>query len=389
MSKHIIAGLDIGTSAIRVAVVEVERGGKSPRVLALIKRPSRGLRRGYVVSQEDAAQAVGEALREGERAARRRLRQVILAIGGITLESHLSDGQVVIVRPDAEITDTDIARAVELSENNLPNLANEHIIHTLPIGFKLDGKKIYGRPEGLRGTKLEAHTLFITSLKQHVHDLIRAVEANRVEVTEVVAAPLAGSLSLLTPAQKTAGVAVVNIGAQTTSIIVFEDGLPLSVKVFPVGASDITNDIALGLQIKLEEAEHLKLNPDNQNIGTKRKLYEIVEARLSDIFDYLNDHLKKIGKSALLPAGAIFIGSSSHAFDLERLARQALRLPIRVPTRAEDSHALPREVNDASWATAYGLCLYALDNHDYQPAIVAGVRRLTHTLGRWFKELLP
>ncbi len=389
MGKHIIAGLDIGTSAIRLAVVEIERGKKSPRVVALIKRPARGLRRGYVVNQEEATAAIGETFKEAARAAHLRLRRVILAAGSITVESRTGDGQVAIARADAEITDNDIARSVEIAETSLANLANEHILHTIPISFKLDGKKIYGRPEGLRGAKLETRALFITGLKQHIHDLVRAVEGNGVEVTEVVAAPLAGSLPLLGPTQKAAGCAVLNIGAQTTSLIVFEDGLPLSVQIFPIGASDITNDIALGLQVTLEEAEHLKLNPENQNIGIKRKLYEIIGARLSDIFDYIDGHLKKIGKSALLPAGLMIIGGTSQAFDIERLARQSLRLPARVPMRAEDGHALPREMNDASWATAYGLCLYGWENHDQRSTIWLAGQHALHQLGRWFKELSP
>ena len=120
-----------------------------------------------------------------------------------------------------------------------------------------------------------------------------------------------------------------NIGASTVSVVVFEDGLPISLEVFPIGSSHITNDIALGLQIPLDEAEKIKINYGTENTVSKKKLSDIIEARLNDIFEMIENHLKKINRNQVLPAGAILTGSGSNLFSVEEIAKASLRLPAK------------------------------------------------------------
>ena len=142
-----------------------------------------------------------------------------------------------------------------------------------------------------------------------------------------MASPLAGSLVMLSKAQKRAGCVLANIGAETVSIVVFENNTPVSLKVFPIGSSDITNDIALGLKIPLEEAEKIKRGGMSDAAYSKRKLDEIISSRLTDIFELIDAHLKKHNRDGLLPAGIIITGGGSSITSVQDLARAALRLP--------------------------------------------------------------
>ncbi len=371
---------------MRIAVCELDAGNKTPRVLALIKKESRGLRRGYVVNIDETTESIREAVAEAERTVKQRLRNVFLAVGGAPLSSRLSDGQVIVSRADSEITDHDVARVIEASEANLTDLANKKILHTIPLFYKLDGQKIIGRPEGLKGNKLEVKTLFITCLIQHLNNLIRAAEAAGLVVDDIVAAPLAASLVALTPAQKAAGVVLTNIGAQTTSIIVFEEGLPLSLQVFPIGSTDITNDIALGLRVPIEEAEKIKLGQDG-GLVLKKKLEEIVEARLSDMFELIDNHLKKMGRAGLLPAGIVLTGGGGQIEGIDKLARANLRLPARILTT--EATATTRPPKDSAWLVAYGLTMFGYNLDPEESYGLKLISRGKHKFFRWLRELWP
>ncbi len=387
MAKPIIVGLDIGTAAIRLVVSEISPDTGHLRVLAQIKKNSTGLRRGYVIDLEETTAAIKEAVAEAERQTKLRIRNAVLGIGGITLEARESTGQIAVSRADLEITDNDIKRVVELSANSLPDFANRRVIHTIPLAFKLDGKKILGRPEGLKGNKLEVKTLFISCLNQHLEDLVRAAELAGLSVDEIIVAPLAAAAAALTPAQKVAGCLLCNIGSQTTSLIVYEDGEPISLQVFPLGSNDVTNDIALGLRISLEEAEKLKLEGDATTMNIQRKLDEIIEARLSDMFELTENHLKKIGRDGLLPAGIIIVGGGAHVDDLEKLARQSLRLPAKIFDPGLEPQ-LKNQIRDAAWVVAYGLCLYRADL-GRQPSVKIKWRQTSGQFFRWFKDFWP
>lgn len=390
MAKTVIAGLDIGTSAVRLVVCEWSESGRAPRVLAQAKRESRGLRRGYVVNLEEALQSVKEVIQEAERQAKIKVKRVILGIGGITLEAKTGEGQIAVSTADLEVRENDIERVGEASEANLGDFTNRKIIHNFALAFKLDGKKVIGRPEGWKGQKLEVKTLFIHCLTQHLNDLIKVTTGAGLIVEDVVASPLAASLPTLNTTQKAAGCVLANIGSQTTSVIVFEDDHPISLQVFPLGSDDVTRDIALGLRIPLEEAERMKLESATA-LNLKRKLDEIIEARLSDMFELIESHLKKLGRNGLLPAGVIIVGGGANVENLDKLAKSQLKLPAKVFDPAEVGH-LKNQIRDSSWVVAYGLCLYGLADGGETPATTLGAEALGNAgrgIIKWLKELWP
>ncbi len=159
------------------------------------------------------------------------------------------------------MTDLDLAKLREQCEADIPpaSSANRRIIFDVPMQYKIDGTPVLGNPSGMTGNKLEQKMIFITCLDHHVADLIQAVNEAGIEVEDVMAAPIAAGFVTLSKSQKVAGCVLANIGAETVSIAVFENSIPTSLEVFPIGSTDITNDIALGLKVPLEEAEQIKI----------------------------------------------------------------------------------------------------------------------------------
>ena len=387
MARNIIAGIDVGTHTIRVVVSELVRGNGAPHIIGTGLAESKGLRHGYIVNERDAVESISAAIRTAQKSSGVTIKNAYLSIGGISLESLTSNGTTVISRADSEVTDLDIDKILKSSEDNLPNIQNKKIIDTIPVTFKLDGKEVLGKPQGMKGTKLEVRTLFITCLEQHLNDLVHAVEEAGVDVIDYVAAPIAASLIALSKKQRVVGCVLVNIGAETVSLAVFDDDTPISLQVFPIGSTDITNDIALGLRIPLEEAERLKLGSLSDN-HSKKKLDEIIEARLSDIFDLVEAHLKKIGRNELLPAGVIITGGGAGIGTIEDLARAALKLPSKIaaPLLLTNQKG---QVRDSSWFVAYGLCVYGFMDRRPSRGGSGGSSPLWNTVKGWLKELMP
>lgn len=374
MKKIITTGIDVGTSSVRIVVSEHIKGEELPRVLAMIHKKSRGVRHGYVTNIEEATRSIKEAISEAEKIARTKIELAYVGIGGISLESSVASGSIEIGKEgeeEKEVTEEDLNKVSEISGENLKKTINRYILQSVPIQYKLDGKKVLGKPIGMKGSVLDVKTLFITCLEQHRQALISAVENAGILIEEVIASPIASSNAILTKIQKTAGSVLVDIGAETVSIAVFEDGIPVSMEVFSIGSTDITNDIALGFKIPLEEAELLKIQRRDTG-STKKKLDEIINARLSDIFDLVQSHLKKIGRNSLLPAGAIIIGGGSSLETIDNFAREYLDLPAHasslvVPVvayslQAPNEGIVNKKVIESSWAVSFGLCVMFSEN---------------------------
>ncbi|HCB35376.1 MAG: cell division protein FtsA [Candidatus Taylorbacteria bacterium RIFCSPHIGHO2_02_49_25] len=393
MSRTIAVGIDIGTFQTRVVAAESAREGERelPRVIGVGFAESRGLRHGHILNQGDAVKSVKRALLQASKAAGVPIKRAIASIGGIGLGSIVSSGAVVISRADSEITELDINKAVEVSRQEIPAsfAQNRSILHTIPLLFKVDGRTVLGKPDSLKGSKLEVKTLLITCFENHVNDLLETLGEAGIEVEDLVAAPLSASLVTLTRQQKMAGVVLANIGSETVSIVVFENNVPISLEVFPIGSNDITNDIALGLRVPLEEAENIKRGSISGGTYPRKKLEEVIEARLSDIFELIEAHLKKLGRSGLLPAGIVLTGGGSAIDTVGDLAKSALRLPSRVASISFGDN-IRGQIRDASWSVAYGLCVIGLEHGEEET--ITGlklVRKTRNGLMNLLRQFLP
>ena len=394
MTRKPSIGIDVGTYQVKIMVALDERpnGNSVTKIIGTGFAESKGLRHGYIINQTDVTRALKIALAQSEKASGIRIKSAYISVGGIGLSSVASTGSTAISRADSEITELDTDKAVEASRGAIPQslTINRRVIHTIPIQFKVDGKIVLGtRPTGMKGSKLETKVLFVTALENHLYDLEQAVEDAGVEVRQVIAAPLAASLVTLTKSQRIAGCVLANIGAETVSIVVFENNLPISLETFQIGSNDITNDIALGLKVPLEEAERIKIGAITGAEYPKKKLDDIIEARLSDILDLIEAHLKKIGRNGLLPAGIILTGGGSGLAMLEELAKAALNLPSRIASMNWGG-GMREPIKDASWSVAYGLCRIGLSDEDEEATLGIGLaRRARGTLTGFFRQLLP
>jgi len=387
MIRNITVGIDVGSSVTRVVVGEFLKGEKNPKIIGEGISETRGLRHGYVVDSLLATVSVKNAVSMAEKSSGVKIKRAFVAFGGVSLRGENSSGSTIISKADGEVTTLDINKAQEDAEENL-NLNNKKIIQTYLISFRLDGKEVLGRLEGMRGTKLEIKALFVTCSIQHFDDLLEVIAGAGVETIDIIASPIAVSQIALSEKQKIAGVGLVDIGHQTTTLSVFENGSLTSIHTFSIGSSDITNDIALGLKIPLEEAENLKLGNMLQDFS-KKKLDEIIEARLSDIFELIENHLKKIKRSELLPAGIVFAGGGAHTGGLLELSKSELKLPSSLGTTDLFGN-FKTKLRDISWFTALGLVISGRDNNGYSEGSFANLfKDLKNSIKSSIKQLMP
>ena len=394
MSKKIAVGIDVGTYQIKVVVAEgVGSDDKEfPSVLGTGSAESKGLRHGYIINSTDVVKCLRQALSQAEKNSGLKISRAFLSVGGIGLESAVSTGSVMVSRGDSEIDELDINKLHEVCEKEIPAgaILNRKIIHSVPLQYKLDGRLVLGNnPVGLPGNKLECKILFITCLEHHLHNLIEAVDEAGVEVIDVMASPMAASLVTLSKSQKIAGCALANIGAETLTLAVFDENKPRSLEVFPVGSTNITNDIALGFKIALDEAEHLKIGGITSFNYPRKKFEDIIEARLEDMFELVEAHLKKIGQAHLLPAGVVMTGGGANIASIEEVAKKTLALPARVAViHTGDPSKSP--FKDSSWSVAYGLCIWGLSADD-SGSIKANkiVKIIKDKILKFVKQFLP
>jgi cell division protein FtsA len=384
------AGIDIGTFNVKVVIAAPPENPDAPmQIIGTGTAVSKGMRHGYIVDRSEAARSIKEAVMRAQSAAKVTIRSARLALGGVGLDEIKSTGDVTLTQSGGLVTERDIERALQDSEKRAtPKLVNRIVVHTIPLEYRVDGQKVFGKPAGLQGTKLSIDTLLITLLSQHHDDLIDAVEAAGVEVESVMASPLAASLVTLTKQQKVAGVCLANIGSETLSIIVFDNDTPISLKVFPVGSGDITNMLALQFQVPLTEAEQMKRGAVTGSDIPSKKTETIISARLKDMFTLINAHLKSIGRQRLLPAGIVITGGGSGSATAPEIARAILKLPSAVGLMANVARTAS---TDATWAVAYGLCrwAYAEDISDRGHSLSDVFSRTWEAVKQNFKSLLP
>ncbi|MEI8327667.1 MAG: cell division protein FtsA [Candidatus Taylorbacteria bacterium] len=393
MARNIITGIDVGTYSVKVVIASTreknERG--FPVMIGIGQAESRGLRHGYVTNIQDVAESIKSALRQAEEKAGVKVKKAFVSVGGIGLASTTVTSSIMTSRADAEIIPMDIEKLREQNEKDIPRseIANRRIIYDIPLVYKVDGYPSLGSPLGLKANKIELKTLYITCLDHHAADLIDAVNAAGIEVEDVMAAPIAASFVTLSKSQKVAGCVLANIGAETVSVAVFENSIPTSLEVFPIGSTDITNDIALGLKVPLEEAEQIKIGAITGSSYPRKKLEEIIAARLSDIFELIEAHLKKIGRNGLLPAGIIITGGGSGLSSIDDLARVSLRLPSKIGNigLVEGKSSF----KDATWAVAYGLTIWGVHADEGQEIDRSKefMKRMWKSASRKLKQFLP
>ena len=345
MRKNLLS-LDIGTSNIHLTVAKTDPF----QVLLNLKRPSAGIKKGIIAKNDETVTALDNILEEASSLTNLNIQKSITTVGGSQLETRKSKGVAIIANDNNEITQDDILRAQQSSQSfSLP--PNRTLLHTIAQKYVVDGNEVIDNPCGMTGMRLEVESLIIDAFMPNIKNLENVLDGVGLKNEAFVANPLAGSYEALTQQEKNLGAIAIDLGSGTCSFSVFEDGVLVYLKVLPVGSNYISNDICLWLKIAQEDGEKIKLSvgdaypskvdkKDMVNLGSfvqnedktfsRRELAEVIEARLSQIFEFINEDLKQIGKYAKLPGGAILYGGGAQIPHLVDLAKDRLNLPVRL-----------------------------------------------------------
>lgn len=415
MSKEqYIVGLDVGTASIRAVQAKVNPEDGALSVIGASEVPSLGMRKGVIVDIEETVSCLSQALEKLERMTGVPVGEANVSVGGSHISCLPSHGVIAVSRADGEISENDIVRCVDASQViSIPQ--NKEVLHVFPKSFILDGQTGIKDPLGMSGIRLEVDTLIVQAGLPYIKNLTRAIMQAGLEIVDLVLAPCAAAEAVLSKRQKDLGVVVVDLGAGTTSVAVYEEGDLLHTAVIPIGSMHVTNDIAIGLRCGIETAEKVKLafgHCDSKAVGKDEEIdlskidsseehsvprsyvVEIIEARMEEIFDRIGGELKKIQRDGKLPSGAVLTGGGSQMPGVVEFAKKRLRLPASLGQPQNITTIIDR-VDNPSFATAVGLVLWGGKYGARPGAKFSGaVKSILSNpnidkVRKWFKSFLP
>ena len=364
-------GLDIGTTGVRCVVGEHAADAPYPNIIGFAFAENTGMRKGNIAHVEEVVQAIVAAVSEAERMSGREIRAATVNVNGSHVQGFNSKGVIAISSPDRQITQDDRERVEEAATIvQLP--ANKEIIQVFAKNYHLDGQDNIKDPVGMHGVRLEVDTHIILASTPALKSLEQVLAKAELVASHRTVSSLAAAEATLNRKQKESGVAVVDIGAATTNIIVIEDGEVEHVAVIPMGGNHITNDLAIGLKTELDIAEEVKIKYASLDKGTtgqvsfvkdgethrfdKEMMKIITEARVEEILEYVDKELKKIHRSRKLPGGIVLSGGTSKLPGLVDFTKEVLELPARIGSWKH----IPKVVDgmdDNTYAQAVGLML--------------------------------
>lgn len=406
MAGRILTAIDIGSTKISTIIASVEEG-ESPSVIGVATSPSQGLKKGVIVNIDDAINSIANSLEAAERMAGLTVSSVYISINGKHITSLNNKGVVAVAQE--EITTEDVFRSIE-SARTVSIPPSREILHVIPREFIVDSQGDIKDPIGMTGTRLEVNAHIISATSSALHNLVKCVQQLGLRVDDIVFTGWASSTSVLTPTEKELGIMCLDIGGGTTSIATFvEDSITYSGSV-PFGGVNITSDLAIGLRVSLEEAEKIKLNAEEliksppvveeteatkkrkallaneeddkkeeekeksstkrkdildissldikgANTISKKRFEEIVEARLSEIFEIVIKQVEQSGNETRLPAGVVITGGSASVPGVEQIAKKVFGVPARV-AKPRGLEGLVDEISSPAYSVGHGLILY-------------------------------
>lgn len=382
--EKVVVGLDVGTTKVVALVGNVIDG--TIEIIGLGKAESRGLEKGVVVDIGRTITSIRKAIEEAENMADVKINSVYVGIAGKHITSINNSGTVSINRPDRIIAQDDVRRVVETAQAiQLPT--ESEMIHVIPRQYIVDGQDGITDPVGMTGTRLEVDVHIVTGAVTAVHNLVRCVENLGVGIEQIVLEPLASSMAVLSSAEKELGVVLMDIGGGTTDISVFRGGDIWFSKVIPIAGEHITNDITVGLQTPIEEAELIKkeagtalvesvgedekievatIGGDEKKTVSRKKLAKVIEPRVEELLDLGMQEVEDAGYRDLVPAGLVLTGGTSLLQGIAEFAAQRYDIPVRQGRIPQGIHGLRDIVESPIFATSIGLLRYAVETKDFK-----------------------
>lgn len=342
---HYFVGVDVGTTAARCAVGELPGDAQTPSIIAVASAENSGMRKGNVAHIDEVAEAVVKAVTEAERISGREIKQATVNINGSHVQGINSKGVIAVSSPDRQITVEDRMR-VEDAATIVQLPPNKDIIQVFAKNYRLDGQENIKDPVGMHGVRLEVDTHILVASTPALKSLDRVLHKAELRPSHRTVTSLAAAEAVLDRKMKEAGVAIIDIGAATTNVVVIEDGEVEHIAVIPMGGIHITNDLAIVLKTDLDVAELVKI----KHASLSRKvsgetsfvhkgeelrfdrdmMRQIVEARVEEILEFVDREFKKIRRSRKLPGGVVLVGGSAHLPGLVDFTKETLELPARL-----------------------------------------------------------
>jgi cell division protein FtsA len=390
----IICGIDVGSNKVTTVIAVADKDDNNS-VIGVSSIPSKGLRKGQVVDIEDAVASISQSVDSAERMAGTSINRAFVSVGGAHIQSQNSKGVVAVSQPEGEIGNEDVRRVIDAAKAvSIPS--SREILHVIPRGFIVDGQEGIKDPIGMTGVRLEVETQIVTGATITIRNLAKCIAELGIDINALVYSGLASAYSVLSETEKELGVVLVDIGAGTTDIAIFVDGALSYSSVFPVGAKNVTNDLAIGLRVSLESAEKIKLAlaskpkfavtdtdkspkggesdeldisslnlPEELRKVSKKTLSEgIIKPRLSEIFTYVGMEIQKSGYGGLTPSGVVVTGGGAETTGILDTCRQRLVMPCRIGT-PQGLTGLVEELAGPQSSTAIGLILFGKNSDTY------------------------
>ncbi|MEX2006774.1 MAG: cell division protein FtsA [Candidatus Saccharimonadales bacterium] len=399
-------GLDIGTSAVRCVVGELSGDDSLPTVIGFSSVPNSGMRKGNVSHIDEICMAVSSAISEAERMSGRDIKAATVNVNGSHVEGLNSQGVIAISSPNRQITDEDRLR-VEEAAATIALPPNKDIIQVFAKNYRLDGAENIKDPVGMHGVRLEVDTHILTASTPALRGLDQVLDKAEVKPSHRTVTSLAAAEATLSRNQKDSGVAVVDIGAATTNLVIIEDGEIEHIAVVPLGGNHLTNDLAIGLKTDLDIAEivkvkHASLEPaasgqvrlskdGHEHKFDKETIRIVVEARIEEIFEFVDKEFKAAHRSRKLPGGVVLVGGTSKLPGIVESAKHCLELPARLGTTGHIERVVDG-LDELIFAPAVGLMLLDMylgpaQNASYVDSLGGITQSVNSSLNNFFSRL--
>ena len=376
VSGEVFTAIDIGTAKIKTVIATFTED-KKLRVLGVGIAKSNGIRKGNIIDMDEFKKNIDDSLSEAERMTGEQVSAIYLSLSGTNIEVVTNTG--IISVPHGEVSNEDVNRVLDMSQNGV-DLMNKVVLKVIPESFALDMESGVKNPVGMSAKKLEVRSHIFCISSNILSNIKKGIYDVGVDILDIYPNVLAAPEAVLSKRQKELGVVCIDIGASTTDVAVFEEGSLVFASVIPIGGEHVTSDIALGARVSIDTAEKLKIEygsigfckeekakddeidlakiSKNETTTISRKyLSEIIRARYSEIFYFVNIELKKIGRDGMLPEGAVITGGGAKARDINELAKEVLRLPSMIGTPEDSDFISGTSIGDPIFAGIIGTLL--------------------------------
>lgn len=381
--KRFVTGLDVGTENVRAVIATVNKAGEIA-IVGYNEGKSAGMRKGIPANLAGPASAIDKMLGEAERMGGYDVRSAYVSINGSSVLSTKTEGMIAVGTVDHEIDGEDLDRVEDVAvTGRIP--ANRDVLDVVPLEYALDGQGGIKDPIGMSGARLEMRANVISALTPNCENLKKATATADVQAERLVPSVVAASKAVLTEKQKENGVAVIDFGAATTSVAVYEEGDLQYVGVVPAGSNNITNDLAIVLAVDPVLAEEIKTRFVTGDFDTEKSLTikvgkegrderaferkeveEVVKARLEEIFNEIRKKLKTAKYDQRLPEGIILVGGGAKMRDIELFAKKILEASVKIGI-PKGLGGVAESIEKPEFATAIGLAMLAAEDNQVLP----------------------